>query len=540
MTEQLKMLLGDEPLEAAEQSTALETLSQEPAGLQQLCAQLLGERRALRGKLARQTVAAEKAKAELTKAKAELDAIVQPPLHPGVVLRDCGAGRLEVAGRAGRQIVHVHPELGDAALRPGDEIWLDAQTGVAVARGDDGPRLGRVTTVAERLGERVVVRGEAEEERVLLCDPALAAQIGVGDRILVSAEVPCVLERLPERRDSVHLLQTPPIASFDDIGGLEGLVDELREELELHLFHPEIVESYALKLMRGMTLVGPPGVGKTLLARAIARFLADAAPDTRFMNVSPGALRGSFYGQTEQRIRELFRAARAAPGIVVMFWDELDSLGARGGSAGHEIDDRVMGTILAELDGVEASDRIFAIGATNRLDLIDDAIVRQGRFGDRIVEVPRPNRAATRAILDRLLAVGLPWCEGSEAASAVAAATSFLHAPRHAGGVVVRVTYADGGGEDVRARDVVSGALLAGSVERAKKVAAARQRAGGPGLREDDVVDALEQALDAEARKLSTLAVARRSLSLPRAHEIVRVDVPTERRVTHGARLRAA
>jgi proteasome ATPase len=541
MMEEIVKLLSGEPIEPEAEEAVFEKMAaREPRALRQFARHLMGERRQLQRELAKARVAEEKAKSQSANAKAMLDEVLKPPLHPAIVLRVCESGQLDVAASGGRQIVAVHPKLAKTTLRSGDEVYLDPETGLAVRRGDDGPRVGRAATVAERMGERVMVRGEGDEDRMVLCDPSIVGEIEVGDRVLISREVPCVLERLPSRRESGHLLQTAPRVSFDDIGGLDELVGELRQEFELHLFRPELVKAYAMPLMRGMTFVGPPGVGKTLVARAVARFLADAAPDTRFMNVAPGSLRGSYYGQTEARIQELFRVARAEPGIVVIFFDELDSFGARSATPGHEIDDRVMGTLLAEIDGLVESDGVFVIGATNRLELIDDAILRQGRFGDRIVDIPRPNRAATRAILERLLEPGLPWAEDAAPDTAVAAAVSFLHAPEGAAGPVVRVTYPDGAKQDVRARDVVSGALLASSVREAKKAAALRQLDHAPSLCEADVIEALDRSLGAEARKLSAVVVARRSLSLPRANEIVGVEVPAERSIGAAAQLRAA
>jgi proteasome ATPase len=541
MIKEMLNLLAGPPAEPDTEAAAVEKLTRgRPSMQRELIQHLMTERRQVRSDLAKTTVALKKAQEQGAKATAALEEVLLPPLHPAIVLRTCESGRLDVAVAGGRQIVAVHPNLAKAAPRPGDEVYIDPDSGIAVSLGDDGPRIGRVVTVSENLGDRAMVRGEGDEDRVVICDPAVVGEVKVGDRLLVSAEVPCALERLPVRRQSSHLLQTPPQTSFGDIGGLDTLVEELQQELELHLFHLELVEAYALPMLRGMTLVGPPGVGKTMLARALARFLADAAPDTRFMNVPPGSLRGSYYGQTEARIQELFRVARAEPGLVVIFFDELDTFGARGASPGHEIDDRVMGTLLAELDGLERSDGVFVIGATNRLELIDDAILRQGRFGDRIVDIPRPNRMATRAILNGLLEASLPWAEDESPDAAVAAAVSFLHAPEGAAGAVVRLTFTDGATQEVRARDVVSGALLASSVREAKMVAATRELRHGPGLQGADVVDALDRALCAEARKLSAVAVARRSLCLPRAKEIVSVEVPAERRVGATAKLRAA
>ena len=538
----LLLLAGEPRDEQAEDRVLRELAKRDPGALFVAAKHFLNERHSLGRQLAKAKVGQAKARAEAAKATKQLEEALLPPLQPGTVLRPLDGGRLDVVVRGGRQIVGMLPELAKQTLRAGDEVWLDPNTGLAVSRGAEGPRLGRVGVVAEQLDERLVVRGEGDEDTLVLCAPDLAREIEVGDRILYAGEFPCVLERLPRREHNSYLLKTPPPTRFEDIAGLDHVIDEVRVELDLHLFHPDLVADYRMKLMRGMTLVGPPGVGKTLFASAIARHLADVAPETRFMDVPPGSLRGQYYGQTEARIHSLFDAARAAPGLVVMFFDELDHFGARGTSLAHDVDDRVMGTLLAEINGLAAADNVFVIGATNRLELIDEAMVRQGRFGDRIVEISRPNREATRQILKLLLAPDLPWDDaGAEPAeAAVVAATSFLFAPAGGAGAIVRVTFADGAQEEVRAPQLVSGALLASSVERAKKAAARRQLEGGARLRVDDVTLALDQALADEARKLSAVSVARRTLSLPRANEITRVEVPPERQLGAFSRLRAA
>jgi proteasome-associated ATPase len=305
-----------------------------------------------------------------------------------------------------------------------------------------------------------------------------------------------------------------------------------------------VVAAYRLQLMRGLTLVGPPGTGKTMLAGAVAGYLSETRPDTRFLHVKPGALRGMYYGETEARIRELFTVARRAPGLVVIFFDELDTFGARGSGIGHEIDDRVMGALLAEIDGLEPSDDILCIGATNRLDLCDDALVRQGRLADRIYHVQRPGREAARQIFARYLPPDLPYAADGEASTGamavIDAAVGFLFAPRGGAGPIATVTLADSTRDEITAPAVISGALIASAVERAKHVAAARHADGSGGLAVEDVLAALDQALSAEADKIRSPAAARRTLDFPGAADIVHVDIPANRRPRRYRYLRAA
>ena len=251
--------------------------------------------------------------------------------------------------------------------------------------------------------------------------------LAAGDRVVFAREYPYVLSALPKQSRSSFLLDETPTETFEDLGGLDEVVEEVKRDLDLHLHHPEIVARHDLSLLRGITLAGPPGTGKTLFAKAVANYIAGKEGGASFMHVKPGALRGIYFGLAEERIRALFQSARDMPGVVVMFFDELDTFGSRGSGIGQDIDGRVLGALLSEIDGLEASPDILCVGATNRLDLVDEALVRSGRMGDRIYEIPRPGRQATYQILCCYLTQSLPVAASTSATDLIGAATSYLH-----------------------------------------------------------------------------------------------------------------
>jgi len=216
----------------------------------------------------------------------------------------------------------------------------------------------------------------------------------------------------------------------------------------------------------------------------------------------------------------------------VIFLDEVDSFGARGGAAGQDLDGRVLGALLHELQGLGSSRNLLVIGATNRIDLCDEALIREGRLGDRRYFLARPDRAAARAILSRGLGPDLPYADASAGRERVLEiALAHLYAREGGAGVLARATLADGAALEIRARDVVSGAMLASALERAKHAAARRSIDGGPGLAPEDLVGALDAALDGEARRLGSEHAARRTLDHPDARRIARVSVAPERQL---------
>jgi proteasome-associated ATPase len=537
---QQKLLSGDSGLGQQEEMAAVETfLRANPRAAVPLCLVQLNQKHRARAERAQ-------AVAEREQVRAKLDKLVQPPWVMGWVVEMRPDARAEVACGTQRQVIPVAPEMLEEGLEPGAEVCINRELSIVVCRGGGVHRNGVIGTVGDILPENlVVIRGVGDEEMVARAPAALGAVLEAGDRVVYSREIGFVLARLPRRPSAQdYVLEEPPAVRFEDIGGLDAEIAGLRRFLDLHLRRPDRVARFALRLRRGIVLLGPPGCGKTLVASAIARHVADSCGEARFMYVQPGALRGVYYGQTEQRIRELFALAGASPGLVVVFFDELDSYGARGAGIGQDIDGRVMGTLLTSINGIGAPQNVIVVAATNRLDLCDEALVRGERLGDYLVRVPRPNREAARQILSKYLTPALPYRgvgEGATGAAAVIeAAVSHLYGAEGAP-PLARVTLANGDRCEVAARDVVTGALLSSAVERAKHAAAAREAAPeDDGLTLEDVLGALDDALEAETEKLRSPAAARRLLDIPRADEILRVELAPRRHPRRYRYLRAA
>ena len=280
------LLFGDEAAADpdAEKLALMKMFKTSPEKLPELCVMLQTQRRQTKRELA-------KARTSLAKAKKDLEAIMTPPLYPGWVIRVNEDQRVEVIVDGRRLIVTTAPSVEVTDIQPLDEIFFDAESGTVVARTANPQRSGTVGTVSEVTPEGAVVSGVGEEQSLVMTLPEHSLEIG--DRVVYSREFPCVLSVLPRQTQTPFLLEETPRETFDDIGGLDGIRREIQRDLDLHLEHPELVEEFELTLLRGITLAGMPGVGKTLLAKAIANYLAAHSGDAHFMHVKPGRCGGS-------------------------------------------------------------------------------------------------------------------------------------------------------------------------------------------------------------------------------------------------------
>jgi proteasome-associated ATPase len=484
---------------------------------------------------------ADEALSELRRVLAKLSAT---PWFPATFLAPValpGADAALVAVGSERRVVGVGPEVDLAALARGDAVLLGHGLNVVLGRSPVPAAVAGETAAFERrtADGRLVLRSR-DEEVVVEATAALAtAALAAGDSLRFDRAAGLALERL-ERSAGRHLfLEETPRERFADIGGLEAQIEALQRAVGLHVRHAETVARYRLPRQRSALLVGPPGTGKTMLARALANWLAELAPAgrSRFVHVKPGSLHSMWYAQSEANYREAFRVAREAgaaePEVpVVMFFDEVDAVGAARGASHLRVDDRVLTALMTELDGLEERGNVLVVAATNRHDALDPALLRPGRLGDLVLEVPRPDRRAARQILARHLAPELPYA-GTERAAAREALLDLAAARLFAGGdgsELATLVLRDGRRRPLRPADLVSGAVLAQIARAAVERAVLRAiDEGDDGLRAADLEAAIAEALATAARALTPASCHRHLADLPHDIDVVRVERPERR-----------
>jgi proteasome-associated ATPase len=414
--------------------------------------------------------------------------------------------------------VNVHPGIDMDGLARGEEVVLNESMNIVLARPNDGS--GEVVSLKEMLedGRRVIITARADEERVVELSEALIAsevKLRAGDSLLLDAKSGLVLEKLPRPEVEELVLEEVPDISYEDVGGLDSQIEQIKDAVELPFVHQELFAEHQLPAPKGILLYGPPGCGKTLIAKAVANSLSKKvsqvtgkpAARSYFINIKGPELLNKYVGETERQIRLVFQRARekAEEGVpVIVFFDEMDSLfRTRGTGISSDMESTIVPQLLAEIDGVETLKNVIVIGASNREDLIDPAILRPGRL-DVKIKIERPNEASARQIFARYMSSDLPLDAGELASlgdgdrdKAVAAmvetcVTNMYRTDEST--KFLEVTYQGGDKEIMYFKDFSSGAMIENIVRRAKKLSIKRQIAGeGKGIRTADLLESTRQ-----------------------------------------------
>jgi len=445
----------------------------------------------------------------------EVEKLTQPPAAYATLLgvNDDETVDVQAAGRKMR--VEVSPGIEPHELKRGCEVVLNDAYNVIMVRQPEVA--GEIVTFKELIdeGRRALVVGRADEERVAeLADQLVGVRLRAGDTVLMDPRSALLLEKLPRPEVEELVLEEVPDIDYSDIGGLDDQIEAITDAVELPFLHQDLFREYALPAPKGILLYGPPGCGKTLIAKAVANSLAKKVTETTgkearsfFLNIKGPELLNKYVGETERHIRLVFQRARekAADGTpVIVFFDEMESLfRTRGTGISSDMEATIVPQLLAEIDGVETLKNVIVIGASNREDLIDPAILRPGRL-DVKIKIHRPDEQAAAQIFARYLTTDVPLDDeevaslgGGDPHKAVAVmierTVEEMYRTDEAN-QFLEVTYQNGDKEVMFFKDFSSGAMIENVVRRAKKLAIKRQLDGGTrGVRVQDLIDSIHQ-----------------------------------------------
>ncbi|MDQ2625691.1 MAG: proteasome ATPase, partial [Actinomycetota bacterium] len=474
----------------------------------------------------------KEARQQLLALREEVDRLGQPPSGYGVLLATHEDETVDVFTSGRRMRLNISPNIEVATLRKGQTVRLNEALTVVEATTYEA--VGEISTLREVLadGHRALVVGHADEERIVwLAEPLVAEdlpernpdtdsddrrprKLRPGDSLLVDTKAGYAFERIPKAEVEDLVLEEVPDVSYGDIGGLGRQIEQIRDAVELPFLHKELYREYALRPPKGVLLYGPPGCGKTLIAKAVANSLAKKMAEVRgddaheaksyFLNIKGPELLNKFVGETERHIRLIFQRARekASEGTpVIVFFDEMDSIfRTRGTGVSSDVETTVVPQLLSEIDGVEGLENVIVIGASNREDMIDPAILRPGRL-DVKIKIERPDAEAAQDIFSKYLTVGLPVHAddlaefGGDRAACIKAMIEKVVDRMYAeidDNRFLEVTYANGDKEVMYFKDFNSGAMIQNVVDRAKKNAIKSVlETGQPGLRIQHLLDSI-------------------------------------------------
>jgi proteasome-associated ATPase len=443
--------------------------------------------------------------------KEEVDRLAQPPSGYGVFLGKCEDSTADVFTGGRKMRVNVSPNVDLDELRPGQEVVLNEALNIVIAQGYE--TVGEIVMLKELLadGERALVISHADEERVVrLAAPLMDQVLRSGDSLLLETRSGYVYERIPKAEVEELVLEEVPDIAYTDIGGLSSQIEQIRDAIELPYLHADLYKEHQLRPPKGVLLYGPPGCGKTLIAKAVANSLAKqvqrrqaaeaeahaaagTVPDkpaqkanegkSYFLNIKGPELLNKYVGETERHIRLVFQRARekASEGMpVIVFFDEMDSIfRTRGSGVSSDVENTIVPQLLSEIDGVEGLENVIVIGASNREDMIDPAILRPGRL-DVKIKIERPDAEAAKDIFSKYVLTELPLHpddvaeNGGSKQSAVDAMIQRTVERMYSEteeNRFLEVTYANGDKEVLYFKDFNSGAMIENIVARAKQMA---------------------------------------------------------------------